>query len=97
MSCRALDSRALPTQSRREAIIGLNVLTAFPCRCGCGVLRLAPYSVTSAVLTWRCVWCRRRRGKPTASEIEALVAFTDEHGWNQQPLRYSEADGSFHI
>jgi hypothetical protein len=88
---------ALMGGTRHEAIMALDVLTAHPCRCGCGILRVYPHSRVSSVLIWKCSWCKQRRGKLTDDEIEALVAFTDVYGWNQQPLRYDENVGCFHV
>ena len=77
--------------------MGLDVRTAHPCKCGCGTVRVCPHSKVSDLLIWKCGWCKKRRGKLTADEIEALAAFTDVYGWNQQPLRYDEATGGFHV
>jgi hypothetical protein len=63
--------------TRHEAIMGLDVRTAHPCRCGCTILRICPHSKVSDLLVWKCAWCKKRRGKVTDDEIEALVAFTD--------------------
>ena len=49
------------------------------------------------MLVMKCAWCKKRRGKPTDPEVEALVDFVDRYGWNQQPLRYDEATGGFHV
>jgi hypothetical protein len=85
------------THRRHESIMGLDVRTAHPCRCGGGILRVCPHSKVSNVLIWKCSWCEKRRGKPTADEVEALVAFTDQYGWNMQPLRFDESTGAFHV
>ena len=58
--------------ARHEDIMGLEVHTAFPCRCGCSILRICPHSKVSDALVFKCAWCRKRRGKPTDAEVEAL-------------------------
>jgi hypothetical protein len=85
------------THHRQESIMGLDVRTAHPCHCGGGILRVCPHSKVSDVLIWKCSWCKKRRGKLTTDEIEALVAFTDKYGSNQQPLRFDENAGGFHV
>jgi hypothetical protein len=106
MSCRALNSKALSKSKalpetqpppRHEAIMGLEICIAWRCRCGCALIRIVPHSKVSDLLVWKYAWCKRRKGKPTTDEVEALVAFTDKHGWNMRPLRWSEADGGYHV
>jgi hypothetical protein len=67
-------------------IVGLDVLWAWPCRCGCPKTRVAPYSKVSKNLIWKCPWCGKRRGKPTEDVISKLTAFVAECGWNMRPL-----------
>ena len=83
--------------ARHEAIMGLDVIVAWPCRCGCALLRICPHSKVSDLLIWKCAHCKKRRGKPTDVEIELLAAFTDQFGWNMRPLQFDENSGAFHV
>jgi hypothetical protein len=62
-----------------EDIYGLDIVIADLCRCGCSLIRVHPYSVKSKIPIWKCVWCRKRRGKPTdverASRSGGAVAY----------------------
>jgi hypothetical protein len=37
-----------------EEIVGLDVLWAWPCRCGCPKTRIALHSKVSKLLIWKC-------------------------------------------
>jgi hypothetical protein len=77
-------------------IMGLDVCTPWPCKCGCLVVRVTPYSKVSPVLIWKCAWCKKRRGRPTEVDVQRLKAFVTSHGWNAQPLTLHE-DGSVRV
>lgn len=75
--------------------MGLEVVIANPCGhrirdgqryCGCGVMRVCPYSKVSKILVWRCQWCKSRHGKVDADEAKKLKAFVSKFGWNMRPL-----------
>lgn len=77
------------------AIMGLDALCTNPCGrrirdsqryCGCGVMRISPYSRVSKILVWRCQWCKCRHGKVGADEAKRLKAFVAMFGWNMRPL-----------
>lgn len=76
-----------------EKIVGLDVLWAWPCKCGCPKTRVHPYSKVSNVLIWKCSWCKKRRGKPTEDHISKLKAFATKFGWTMTPLIFHE-DGN---
>jgi hypothetical protein len=71
-------------------IVGLDIVTVSLCRCGCPLLRVAPYSKRSTKLILRCVWCRSRRGAPSEAEIQKLEAFTKKFGWVARPLALAD-------
>jgi hypothetical protein len=51
------------------------------------------HSNASRILIWKCLWCRERRGQPTAHDVQRLTAFVELHGWNMQPLVLHEDGG----
>jgi hypothetical protein len=79
--------------TRHEAIIGLDVLFAWPCRCGDAIRRVHPHSKVSNILIWKCR-CGQRQGKLTDDEIAALTDFVGRHGWNMAPLFLNEITGA---
>ena len=92
---RLLNEEAIVMIPRHEAIMGLDVITALVCKCGGVIQQVCPHSKVSHQLVWKCSWCKKRKGKLTDDEIEALTAFIDKYGWNQQPLRRNEATGGY--
>lgn len=81
-----------------DAIIGLDIRRAWPCRRGCPLTRIAYHSINSRKLILRCPWCRtrRRRGHPTGADVKALKDFVHRHGWNMRPIIIGE-DGVAHV
>src|SRR5262245_63791289 len=86
-------SLSLTTKSQAEGIYGLDVVVAVPCRCGCPLLRVHPYSVKSEIRIWKCVWCRKRRGRPTETELALMNAWLKEYGWTIEPLAFCDDGG----
>jgi hypothetical protein len=79
-----------------DEVFGLEVVVADPCRCGCPLISVHPHSTRSNIPIWRCVWCRKRRGKPTAIELALLNAWLKEYGYTLEPLCFCD-DGGIRI
>ena len=71
-------------------IWGLDVQVVAPCRCGCPLIRVHPYSVKSSIPVWKCSWCARRKGKLTETEIELLEHWAHQFGWTLESLVFHE-------
>ena len=67
-------------------IIGMTIMRAEPCRCGCATRRLAFYSTRSKKMVEKCLWCAKRHGAPPKDEINKVMAFVRLYGWNLRPL-----------
>ena len=81
-------------------IYGLDVVVADPCRCGSPLIRVCPHSTRSKIPIWRCVWCQRRRGHPTATEIALLESWLRNYGFSFDPLRFPDTGGveiAYHV
>jgi hypothetical protein len=52
-----------------------------------------PHSVKSKIPIWKCVWCQKRRGKPTDTEIALLNAWLKEYGYTLEPLAFCDDGG----
>jgi len=76
-----------------DEVFGLEVVVADPCRCGCPLLRVHPHSTKSNIPIWKCLWCRARRGKPTAIELSLLNAWLKEYGYTLEPLAFCDDGG----
>jgi hypothetical protein len=76
-----------------EEIYGLDIVVADLCRCGCPLLRVHPYSVKSEIPIWKCVWCRKRRGRPTETELALMKAWLREYGHTLEPLCFPDTGG----
>jgi hypothetical protein len=91
------ESQLPPLQQRAavkdEDIYGLDICVATPCRCGCPLIRAHPHSVKSKIPIWKCVWCQKRRGKPTDAEIALLNAWLKEYGYTLEPLAFCDDGG----
>jgi hypothetical protein len=74
-------------------IYGLEAVVVDPCRCGCPLLRVHPHSARSDIPIWQCVWCRSRRGRPTAIELALLNAWLREYGYTLKPLAFCDDGG----
>ena len=77
----------------KDAIFGLDIVVADPCRCGSPLIRIAPYSMRSKIPIWRCVWCRKRRGQPTATEVALMEAWLRNYGHTLEPLCFPDTGG----
>lgn len=71
-------------------IWGLDVRVVTPCRCGCALIRVHPYSVKSSIPIWKCSWCARRKGKLTETKIKLLERWVHQFGWTSEPLVFHE-------
>ena len=71
-------------------IWGLDVRVVTPCRCGCALRRVHPYSVKSSIPIWKCSWCARRKGKLTETEIKLLERWVHQFDWTLEPLVFHE-------
>ena len=71
-------------------IWGLDVRVVTPCRCGCALIRVHPYSVKSSIPIWKCSWCARRKGKLTETEIKLLERWAHQFGWTLESLVFHE-------
>ena len=78
------------SSDERYKIWGLDVRVVTPCRCGCPLIRVHPYSVKSSIPIWKCSWCARRKGKLTEAEIELLERWVRQFGWTLEPLVFHE-------
>jgi hypothetical protein len=78
---------------RKDEVYGLGIVVADLCRCGCSVLRVHPYSVKSEIPIWKCLWCRKRRGRPTELELKLMKSWLREYGWTMEPLAFCEDGG----
>ena len=74
----------------RYKIWGLSVRVVTPCRCGCPLIRVHPYSVKSSIPIWKCSWCARRKGKLTETEIELLERWVHQFDWTLESLVFHE-------
>jgi hypothetical protein len=83
------------TDNDTAHIIGLDVLWAQPCFCGCPKTRVEPHSKVSDLLIWRCPWCKRRRGKVADCDANKLKAFAARFGWTMLPLIFHEDGGCY--
>jgi hypothetical protein len=81
---------ALNSETERETICGLDVVTHNLCRCGSPLVRVHPHSVKSDIPIWRCVWCRTRRGKIHDDHIHLLEFWLINNGWTINPLRFPD-------
>ena len=75
-----------------DGIFGLDIVVAYPCRCGWTLLRVHPYSVKSEIPIWKCVWCRKRRGRPSKTELALMKAWLREYGHTLEPLCFPDTD-----
>jgi hypothetical protein len=71
-------------------IWGLDVRVVTPCRCGCALIRVHPYSVKSSIPIWKCSWCARRKGRLTETKIKLLERRVHQFGWTLEPLVFHE-------
>ena len=71
-------------------IRGLDIRAVTPCRCGCPLIRVHPYSVKSNIPIWKCSWCTRRKGKLTETEIKLLQRWVHQFGWTFESLVFHE-------
>jgi hypothetical protein len=71
-------------------IRGLDVRIVTPCRCGCALIRIHPYSVKSSIPVWKCSWCARRKGKLAETEIKLLKRWVHQFDWTLEPLVFHE-------
>jgi len=76
-----------------DDIYGLDIVVADPCRCGCALIRVWAHSTKSKIPIWKCVWCQKRRGKPTDTEIALLNAWLKEYGYTLEPLAFCDDGG----
>jgi hypothetical protein len=76
--------------SSDEWIWGVDVYFVTPCRCGCALRRVHPYSVKSSIPIWKCSWCARRKGKLTETEIKLLERWVHQYGWTLECLVFHE-------
>ena len=74
-------------------LFGLDIVVVDPCRCGCPLMRVHPYSVKSEILVWKCVWCQKRRGRPTETEIALMNAWLRDYGHTLEPLAICDDGG----
>src|SRR6516225_9663330 len=84
---------ALNSKTERETIAGLDVVVHNICRCGSPLVRVCPHSVKSDIPIWRCVWCKKRRGKVYEDHILLLVSWLEHFGWTIYPLRFPDTGG----
>ena len=80
-----------------EDIYGLDICVATPCRCGCPLIRAHPHSVKSKIPIWKCVWCQKRRGKPTDNEFALMKAWLRKYGYTLEPLGSLGVVGEFGV
>ena len=71
-------------------IWGLDVRVVTPCRCGCALIRVHPYSVKSSIPIWKCSWCARRKYKLSETEITLLERWVHQFDWTLEPLVFHE-------
>jgi hypothetical protein len=81
------------TRSPSNEIFGLDVVVADPCRCGSPLLRVHPHSVKSKIPIWKCVWCQKRRGRPTDVELALLHSWLRQYGYTIEPLAFCDDGG----
>ena len=84
-----------PSTSDLGKICGLDVVVVAPCRCGCPLVRVHPHSVKSRIPIWKCVWCRKRRDRPTNIQLRLLEDFVRQYGWLVEPLVFHEDGGVY--
>jgi hypothetical protein len=84
---------ALNSKTERETIAGLEVITHNLCRCGSPLVRVCPHSTKSDIAIWRCVWCRKRRGKIDSVHIKLLESYLRNFGWTIEPLMFPDSGG----
>jgi hypothetical protein len=77
----------------KDEIYGLDIVVADLCRCGSPLIRVHPHSVKSKLAIWKCVWCRKRRGRPTDTELALMKAWLKFYGWTIEPLVFHEDGG----
>jgi hypothetical protein len=70
----------------KHDIYGLDIVVADPCRCGSPLIRVCTHSTKSKIPIWRYVWCRKRRGHPTATEIALMESWLRNYGHTLEPL-----------
>ena len=71
-------------------ILGLDVRVVTPCRCGCPLIHVHPYSVKSIIPIWKCSWCARRKGELTETEIKLLERWVHQFGWTLESLVFHQ-------
>ena len=76
-----------------DGIFGLDIVVADPCRCGSPLLRVDRHSTKSEIKIWRCVWCRKRRGRPSETELALMGAWLKQYGHTLEPLCFPDTGG----
>jgi len=84
---------ALNSKTEREIIAGLDVVVHNLCQCGSPLVRVCPHSVKSDIPIWRCVWCKKRRGKIDEAHILLLEGWLKNFGWTIEPLSFPDSGG----
>jgi hypothetical protein len=84
---------ALNSKNEKETIAGLDVVTHNLCQCGSPLVRVRPHSIKSDIPIWRCVWCKRRRGKVHETHILLMESWLKHSGWTIYPLRFPDTGG----
>jgi hypothetical protein len=84
---------ALNSKTARETIAGFDVVVHNLCRCGSPLVRVCPHSTKSDIAIWRCIWCRKRRGKIAEAHIALLENYLIRFGWTLEPLIFPDTGG----